>query len=172
MCTCVTPLCSEWRMQSPAPWPLPSHRLQRMGRCKVLPHSVLWLPFSCEHNCGPVNAHDSVLLWVTVGNASSAATFSWYLDHTSSEKVRTGTAAPNQIPALLDGLSVPTAEPGKEEPSSGAGVSRDGGEAGGLRRDATANLLVNQLSPKHQWTWGSCPGTFSQSQQCKASSVL
>ncbi|XP_041506459.1 polycystic kidney disease protein 1-like 2 [Microtus oregoni] len=40
---------------------------------------------SCEKNCRPVKANQDILLTVTVDHESPAATFSWYLDDTSSE---------------------------------------------------------------------------------------
>ncbi|XP_051024689.1 polycystic kidney disease protein 1-like 2 isoform X2 [Acomys russatus] len=41
---------------------------------------------SCEKNCRPVKAHQDILLTATVADETPAATFSWYLDTSSSEK--------------------------------------------------------------------------------------
>ncbi|XP_031192748.1 polycystic kidney disease protein 1-like 2 [Mastomys coucha] len=41
---------------------------------------------SCQKNCQPVKADQDVLLTVTVGDETSVAVFSWYLDDTSPEK--------------------------------------------------------------------------------------
>ncbi|XP_062032025.1 polycystin-1-like protein 2 [Lepus europaeus] len=43
---------------------------------------------SCEHNCGPVDANDDLLLRVTVGDDAPVVTFSWYLDRTSLEQAK------------------------------------------------------------------------------------
>lgn len=66
--------------------------------------SVLHLPLSCEKNCGPVNAGGDVRLKVTLGDDSAAAVFSWYLDETPLEKVRTpaGTQSQDHLPPLMD----------------------------------------------------------------------
>nr|Q7TN88.1 RecName: Full=Polycystin-1-like protein 2; Short=Polycystin-1L2; AltName: Full=PC1-like 2 protein; AltName: Full=Polycystic kidney disease protein 1-like 2; Flags: Precursor [Mus musculus]AAO32797.1 polycystic kidney disease 1-like 2 [Mus musculus] len=42
---------------------------------------------SCEKNCRPVKADQDVLLTVTVGDETSVAVFSWYLDDTVPEEV-------------------------------------------------------------------------------------
>ncbi|KAM6223807.1 polycystin-1-like protein 2 [Rhynchocyon petersi] len=48
---------------------------------------------SCEQNCGPRSAGEDMVLAVTMADDAPAATFSWYLDDTSMEKVQALPAA-------------------------------------------------------------------------------
>ncbi|XP_006888947.1 PREDICTED: polycystic kidney disease protein 1-like 2 [Elephantulus edwardii] len=43
---------------------------------------------SCEQNCGSVSTDKDIVLRVTMGGGDPRATFSWYLDETSAEKVQ------------------------------------------------------------------------------------